>query len=122
MTIATRLVSFVTCDASVARFEILPTLFERAVNILYCLDIHLLFLRHDEFHMIEVKHVRPENSSAEKRKIINICIQIQGKTDKTQQNMVLWAYDDCPQLCPISPFDVLRSFVRHEGRILVSQS
>jgi hypothetical protein len=60
-----------------------------------------LFLRHDEFHKIEVDDIRPEYSAVESHKIINLCVKVQGKTDKEPQNLILWAYDDCPDLCPV---------------------
>jgi hypothetical protein len=60
-----------------------------------------LFLRSDELHKIEVQHIIPEYSAVEKHKIINLCFQVQGKSDVSTQNLILWAYDDCPDLCPV---------------------
>jgi hypothetical protein len=40
-------------------------------------------------------------SAGERNKIINLCFRVQGKTDRTPQNLILWAYDDCPTLCPV---------------------
>jgi hypothetical protein len=60
-----------------------------------------LFLRFDEFHQLKLEDVRPQHSAVEETHIINLCIRIQGKTDKIPRNMVLWSYDDCPDLCPI---------------------
>jgi hypothetical protein len=44
-----------------------------------------LFLRHDEFHVIRVADIRREYSAVQQHKIINLCICIQGKTDKPPQ-------------------------------------
>lgn len=70
---------------------------------LYCIMLVsiYLFLRHDEFHLIHLDDIKPEFSAVEKDKVINLCIQIKGKTDKVIRNMILWAYDDAPLLCPV---------------------
>jgi hypothetical protein len=60
-----------------------------------------MFLRHDECHHMKVDDILPQFSSVEKHRVINLCIRIQGKTDKIPQNMILWSYDDCPALCPV---------------------
>jgi hypothetical protein len=60
-----------------------------------------LFLRYDEFNRIRVKDIIPSYSAVEKHKITNLCVKVRGKTDKEFQNLILWAYDDCPDLCPV---------------------
>jgi hypothetical protein len=63
-----------------------------------------MFLRHDEIHGLEVQQIIPQYSAIEPHKIINLCFQIQGKTDGVPQNLILWAKDDCTDLCPVRHF------------------
>jgi hypothetical protein len=80
-----------------------------------------LFLRHDECHNIKVEDIRPKYSADEQMKIVNLCFRIQGKTDKTPQNLILWAYDDCPALCPIRHLMSYNPPMRNKRWVLVPQ-
>ncbi len=60
-----------------------------------------LFLRHDEFHAIKISDIQRDLSCVTETKIAHLCIKVKGKSDIRPQNLVLWAADDAPLLCPI---------------------
>ena len=71
---------------------------------LYCIMIISikLFLRHDEFHSIQLFDVQDGMSDVDEHGQLNqMVIRIKGKTDKVTRHLVLWADNVEPRFCPI---------------------
>ena len=63
-------------------------------------SIHL-FLRHDEFADLEMRHVKPNLCQIKNGMVSRLAIQICGKSDNVWRTMFLHRCDDVPEFCPV---------------------
>lgn len=62
-----------------------------------------LFLRHDEFHDIEMAHFLPELFHILEDRIESLVLKVFGKSDKRWIKLALFSDNEYPDLCPIRP-------------------
>jgi hypothetical protein len=78
----------------------------------------ILFLRHDEFHDIEMKHFKDELFQILPDRINSLALSVYGKSDKRWLIRRLVADHEYPELSPVSPLLVYTHLIGIKGGYL----
>lgn len=74
-----------------------------------------LFLRHDEFHDIQMDHFCPSLFSIMNGRIDALALEVFGKSDDTWQKQLLHANHIYPELCPVRPLLIYMHLIQIQG-------
>lgn len=78
----------------------------------------LLFLRHDEFHDIELKQFLPNLFEIFEDRVSALALKVFGKSDKRWLQRKLIADKKFPEFCPVSPLLIYTHLIRIKGGFL----